>query len=128
MSIDRYSWVGFGFTGLIDDEDDLLRESRVPAEIRAAIDLEDVEGEMDKWLLRHGIDLVSVTTSGNSWSGVERWNVTVSRCMASVDEQEPIAYLETPTESELMQLGMAKKLLGLEREGEPAWFMQMEVH
>jgi len=125
MSVDYFAWVGYGYTGVIDDEDDLLRESKVPAEIRAAIDLEDVEGEMEKWLEARGIDLVIVTVSGNSYSGVERWNVHVKRCTASVDEMEPLEFLEMPTESEVMQLGMAAELLRLE--GEPAWMMQMDV-
>ncbi len=128
MSIDRTAWVGYGVTGTIDEPSDLLRESKVPATIRAAIDKEDydVETQLDTWLAERGITAVSVYVSGNSWTGQERWNVVVSSSVTSVDESDPVAIMKQPSEEQLAELEQALEMLAIEQS--PSWMLQMDVH
>lgn len=128
MGVDRTAWAGYGVTGPIDEPDDLLRTSKVPAPIRAAIDNEDydVETQMDEWLKVRGIESVTVHVSGNAWSGQERWNVTVSSSITSVDEMDPVEILEQPSQQELDELEQALEMLGIDRK--PSWMLQMDVN
>jgi hypothetical protein len=127
MGVDRTAWAGYGVVGAIDEPDDLLRESKVPPVIRAALDNEDydLETQMDEWLAKAGIDKVSVFVGGNSWSGVERWSVVVSSSVTSVDESDPVEFLSQPSDEELAQLASAIDLLGIEKK--PGWMLQMDV-
>jgi hypothetical protein len=127
MSIDRTAWTAYGVTGIIDEPSDLLRESKVPAVIRTVLDDEDsdLETPMEAWLLARGVDGILAIVSGNSMSGVERWNLVVGRTITSVDESDPLEFIDMPTESELKQLAHAIKLLGIE--DEPRWMMQMDI-
>ena len=128
MGVDRTAWAGYGVTGEIDEPDDLLRTSKVPAPIRAALDNEDydLETQMDEFLAKAGIDKVSVFVGGNAWSGVERWSMVVSSSVTSVDESDPVSHLTQPSDEERDQLRRAIELVGLE--DEPGWMLQMDVN
>jgi hypothetical protein len=128
MSIDKNAWAGYGVSGIIDEPTDLLRASEVPAAIRTVIDDEDLdlETEMDKFLGEHKIDRIAVFVSGNSWTGVERWNVVIRRTIASVDESDPMSWLGDPTQLDLVQLAEAIALFGIDREF--GWMLQMDVN
>jgi hypothetical protein len=127
MGVDRTAWAGYGVTGAIDEPDDLLRKSKVPAPIRAALDNEDydLETQMDEWLKLRGVEKVSVFVGGNSWSGVERWSVVVSSSVASVDESDPVEVLTEPSDEELAELTRALEMIGIETK--PGWMLQMDV-
>lgn len=125
MSVDYTAWAGYGVVGPIDEPTDLVHTSKVPETIRAAIDLEDLEGEMDKWLEARGIDKVSVFVGGNAYSGRERWSMVVSSSVTSVDEMEPVSRLTQPSDEELAQLEQAMRLVGIE--DKPGWMLQMDI-
>ena len=128
MGVDRTAWAGYGVTGPIDEPTDLLRTSKVPEPIRTALDNADepdLETQMDKWLAKAGIDKLSVFVGGNAWSGVERWSVVVSSSVKSVDESDPVEFLEQPSDEELAQLEQALRLIGIE--AKPGWMLQMDV-